>query len=298
MKKFLFLFFLLSAAFPAYSYVSEVPLEAGFHGLEVGFQSYSLSTQKNGIHSSTYQFSKNQNRSIQRLLKTDHRVREDLFRVDYHFSSLEKQKAHLGGLLYGYSLDEEQRLGLSIQAGKIQKEMLGNFYQGNIFYFLQDEEHDFYSTLYFGKRTKTIRQNFIGWYSSFEKEFPGEYEIFIPRGIIDLEMARFQSKNLNFKKNQDTIKIGVGISAEHEHFLDVKDRIKMTITPSIIYHREMLDRKKNIPLYSKESIEGGVEVGIHYEDFVKVGASVAYQKSLKKSKESNTRFSVGVTFSF
>ena len=70
------------------------------------------------------------------------------------------------------------------------------------------------------------------------------------------------------------------------------------ITPSVIYHREMLDRKKNVPLTSKESIEGGIEIGIHYEDSVKVGASIAYQKSLKKSKESDTRFSVGVTFSF
>ena len=313
MKKLMVLAF-LTAVTTTYSdiplYTTEMTdIEPGLKGIEIeaNYLTRQLSDkEQRGIELlEKYTLIETNNSFLNRELEKDNIDRENLFKVGYNRIEINKSDIDSFNLLFGTTIYDDERLGISFNYSKLKDKyqgvkLDGNFYQANFFYNQKDQDgSEVFTTLYLGASDEdnsdvSFKTKFIGFYGKYAKELNSDLNYFTPRLYFEGDMKRIQGKidtGIEKKKeNNDSINAGLGVEAVTEVFL--ADEVKVDVKAKTGYNHEFMEKRK-YKTYDikkddfKDNMKAGIEVSVKYKEVLEVYGGYEVRKSLSASNYEN-----------
>ena len=248
------------------------------------------------------------NRLLSKELTDDNLDRENLYKVSLNRLNINKNKINEASLLYGTLLDENERIGISLNLADYTNmyndtKIKGKLYQMNLFYSNKNYENgnEILGTTYIGyskdKKNETFSNSkFIGFYGKYTKNIEIDYDLFTPKYYFEGDLKRFQIKEKSLdknNKNNDSINIGTGFILEKDI---IYDEFLLKIAPFIGYNRELLDKRiyKSIEGNDEFKDQGkiGIEVKGKYTETFEIFTKLEVKKSFNTSNY-NTLGTVG-----
>lgn len=291
------------------SMILAVDIEKGYTGFEFDSNITSISSTKELEKKplfTKYSLMKINNDYLLKTLTDDNTDRENIYKLGYTFSKINKDKGNGFNILYSFSPEFEKRIGFNLNYTDLNNNhSTGDYGQLNIFYNYKDYS-DFtqiFSTIYSGYSKEKYRDSnkldtkFIGLYTKYSNVIDNYYDNFFPKIYIENDIKRTEEKykissSKNKKIKNDSVNFGIGTELEKVIY---EDDLKISITPIISYNHEFLEEK--IYKNSKDPFEQegriGIELKAEYNEISKIFVRYDYKKSFNTSNDMNV-FSAGL----
>lgn len=284
-----------------------VDVERGYSGIEFDTNMTLLDVNNDELKNplfNKHSLMKINNEYILKTLSEDNTDRENIYKLGYIFSNINKSNGNGLNLMYSYSPEQEKRIGLNLNYTRLDNEYKTldskeDYGQLNIFYNSKDytDFTEFFITIYGGgskekaKKNKNIKldSKFIGLYSKYSDIVDNYYYNFFPKVYIETDIKRTEIKEKvsGLKKKEKNNSINAGIGTELKKVIYDED-LKVSIIPILSYNHEFLDRKYEDTKDSFEQ-EGriGIELRAEYNEVSKLYIRYDHKKSFNTSDNMN-----------
>ena len=148
-----------------------------------------------------YSLMKINNDYLLKTLTDDNTDRENIYKLGYTFSKINKDKGNGFNILYSFSPEFEKRIGFNLNYTDLNNNhSTGDYGQLNIFYNYKDYSNftQIFSTIYSGyskekyKNSNKLDTKFIGLYTKFSNII-NYYDNFFPKIYIENDIKRTEA---------------------------------------------------------------------------------------------------------